>query len=422
MTDDSRFDVAVAGAGPAGMMAALSAAGTGASVVLLEKNPSPGRKLLLTGKGRCNLTNDCGLSSFLERFGKNGPFLRDAFKALFNRGLVDYFETRGLMMKTERQARVFPVTDKAGSVLEVLMGDLEKRGVRLLKGAAVSAVQIKEGRVRGLKLKDRGTLACDKLIVATGGLSYPGTGSDGDGLRWAAAMGHRITDPGPALAPLRSDPKITAPLEGLTLKNIRLEFSSGSRRLVSDIGEVLFTRTGISGPLVLTHSGRIGEWLADEAAVSAGVDLKPALSEEQLERRILREFGRAPNKQAVNVLKALLPARLIPVFLNRISLGPEVRAHSVPRAARRKMVALLKDFRMPVTGTAGFSQAMVTRGGVSLKDINPRTLESRKVRGLYFAGEIIDVDGDTGGFNLQAAFSTGYLAGLSAAGRRPETA
>lgn len=409
-------NILVVGGGPAGMMAAIRASQLGASVTLLERNQSLGRKLLLTGKGRCNLTNAGELDDILQAFSRQGQFLRDAFKVFFNKDLVAFFEKRGLAMKTERQFRIFPVTDRSASVLQVLKEDLLRCGVNVMTGVRVQRIKCGGGRVSGIGLAGGREIDGDAVVLATGGLSFAFTGSSGDGLKMAEQTGHRIVSCRPGLVPLVTVETFPKQLRGLTLKNIRLEFKAGRHQVTSEIGELLFTDFGVSGPLILSLSGTIGDWLAAGQTVSMAVDIKPALSEEQLESRLLRDVTSQPKRQIVNLLKEYLPISFIPVFL-KIAKVPEKReANQLRQADRRQLIKLFKAFPLRIKATLPLEEAMVTKGGVSLKDIDPRTMASRKLDGLYFAGELMDVDGDTGGYNLQAAFSTGYLAGQSAAG------
>lgn len=409
--------IVVVGGGPAGIMAAISASYLNTRVVLLEKNSSPARKLLLSGKGRSNITNACELDSFYPRFSKNGEFLRDAFKRFSNRDLMEFFQKRGLSLKVERQLRVFPVTDKSASVLGVLKKELEKNNVKVIYRAEAGDIVMREGSIKGVILSDRRIIPADKVILATGGISYRFTGSSGEGIRLAERLGHRIVPLQPGLVPLETRQDYPSVLEGLTLKNIRLKFKSGTKEVASDIGELLFTKTGVSGPLVLSLSAVIGEWLHKQKSVQLNIDLKPALSREQLDARLLREFKLNPNRSIRNTLKALVPLRMVGLFMKISAISAEKKANQVNAVERQRLLELLKGMRLDIVGTRPIDEAMVTRGGVSLKDINPRTMESRVVKGLYFCGEMIDVDADTGGFNLQAAFSTGYLAGRSAQGR-----
>jgi len=407
--------IIIVGAGPAGIMAAIRASELGQDTVLIEKNPILGRKLLLSGKGRCNLTNACDLEAFLKRFSKNGQFLRDAFKKFFNHELMGFFEKRGLQLKVERQERVFPLTDSSSSIVDVLKKELLKNKVKIHFKTQLKGVVIEEKKIKGILLLDGTRIPCEKLILATGGVSYKFTGSSGEGIMIARELGHEIMGLRPGLVALVTKEKEIKLLEGLTLKNIRLKFSDNKKELVSEIGELLFTGFGISGPLVLTLSGKILDWLAKSGKLFVIIDLKPGLSEEQLNVRLLREFKENAKKSVRNTLKDLLPLRMIDVFLKYLEIDADKRVAQVTQEERQRIISLLKGFRLEISGSLPIEEAMVTRGGVSLKQINPRTMESRLIKGLYFAGEMIDVDADTGGFNLQAAFSTGYLAGESAA-------
>lgn len=398
------------------MMAAIRASELSKDVALIEKNSSPGKKLLLSGKGRCNLTNTCDLDNFLQRFSYyNGQFLRDAFNKFFNTDLMEFFEKRGLKLKVERQQRVFPVSDKANSVLRVLREELQNNKVKVYYKTELKAIITEDDKVKAVKLNDGQTVCADRIILATGGLSYSFTGSSGDGINLAGKLGHNIVAPRAGLVALEVKQGHVSLLNGLTLKNIRLKFISDTKQIVSEIGELLFSRTGVTGPLVLTLSGQIVDWLEEKKKVKIGIDLKPALSYEQLDKRLLRDFQNNPKKSIKNVLKGLLPLRLVEVFVELLEIDPAIKANQLTQNERRKLISLLKNLEFDIKCSLLLEEAMVTRGGVSLKDINPRTMESRIIKGLYFAGEMIDVDADTGGFNLQAAFSTGYLAGESAA-------
>jgi len=408
--------IIVVGAGPAGMMAAIRASKFSKDVILIEKNSSPGKKLLLSGKGRCNLTNTCDLDNFLQRFSYyNGQFLRDAFNKFFNTDLMEFFEKRGLKLKVERQQRVFPVSDKADSILRVLREELQKNKVRVYYKVSVKDIITEAGRVKAVELNDGRIIYADRVVLATGGLSYSFTGSSGDGIELARKLGHNIVALRAGLVPLEVKQSYVSLLDGLTLKNVRLKFISDGKQIISEIGELLFTRQGVSGPLVLSLSGRIIDWLEEKKNVKLKIDLKPALSYEQLDKRLLRDFQNNPKKSIKNVLKGLIPLRLVEVFVKLLGIAPDRKANQITQDERRKIILVLKNLEFDIKCGLPLEEAMVTRGGVSLKDINPRTMESRIIKGLYFAGEMIDVDADTGGFNLQAAFSTGYLAGESAA-------
>lgn len=407
--------VFVIGAGPAGMMAAIAARNGGADTSLIEKNPAPGTKLLLTGKGRCNLTNKCSLEEFLPRFFSNGQFLRDAFKSFFVDELMSFFQRRGLSLKVERQQRVFPSTDRSASVLAVLRKELESIKVKTYLKTACRDVLVTDGAVSAIVLDNRKNIPVDRVILATGGISYAFTGSTGDGLVIAKKLGHTIVPARPGLVALKTRQPWVAKLEGLTLHNVRISFRYGGRSLEPEIGEMVFTGSGISGPLVLSASSMIVDLLQSKQAVQAVIDLKPGLSVEQLDSRLLRDLRRAANTQLKNYLKEMLPSRMIPVFLDTIKVSPQIKANQLTAEQRGRIISALKNFSLDISATLPIEEAMVTRGGVCVKEIDPRTMSSRLVKGLYFAGEIIDIDADTGGFNLQAAFSTGYLAGKSAA-------
>jgi hypothetical protein len=396
-------------------MAAIRAGELGQTVILVDKNPSIGKKLLLSGKGRCNLTNATDLDSFLKRFSRNGEFLRDAFKKFFNQDLMNFFEVRGLSLKVERQLRVFPVTDSSSSIINTLEKELFKQNVSLMLNLKVKDVRVMSNQVKGVNLETGEFLPCDKVILATGGVSYTFTGSTGDGLEFASKTGHDIAPLLPGLIPLVAGEKYIKELEGLALRNISIRFRSGKKEIESEVGEMVFTSFGISGPLVLTLSGKIADWLADKKEVFTEIDLKPGLTVEQLNARFLREFTANAKKGIKNVMRSLLPIKLIDLFLELAKIDPHKKANQVTQGERETLVALLKGWRLTIIGTRPIEEGMVTQGGVSLKNINPRTMESRLVKGLYFCGEMIDIDADTGGFNLQAAFSTGYLAGESAA-------
>ena len=404
--------IIVVGAGPAGMMSAIRASQLHQAVTLIEKTPAPGHKLLLSGKGRCNLTNTCPLDEFISHF-STGAFLRDAFKKFFNQDLMAFFEKRGLKLKVERQERVFPANDRSVSIRDVLMRELAQQKVTVLYKTAVTDIAVAHGAVRAVMLNKKQEFPVDRLILATGGVSYAFTGSTGDGIKLAQALGHRVTDLRPGLVPLTVKKDFVLP-QGLTLKNIRLHFSGAKASFSSDIGEMVFTHFGISGPLVFSSSGPVVDWLREKQQVIASIDFKPGLSIEQLEQRLLRDFKEQAKKNIRTVLKGLLPLRMVDIFVARLNIKPDVKCNQVTAPARQGLLAMLKEFPMTVTGSLPMEEAMVTRGGVSLKDIDPRTMGSRLIKGLYFAGEMIDVDADTGGFNLQAAFSTGYLAGESA--------
>lgn len=397
------------------MMAAIRCGQLKQRVILLEKNSSLGKKLLLSGKGRCNITNNCELNSFLKRFSHNGEFLRDAFKTFFNTDLMKFFRQRGLEFKIESQSRVFPLTDKSHSVLEILHKELKKNNVNIVYQSKMRNILTDGARIKAVELENSEIIPADRIILATGGLSYSITGSTGEGLNIAKKLGHKIIALRPGLVPLEVKQKYPKDLQGLALENIRLKFSDGKRQIVSEIGDLLFTGSGISGPLVLSLSGKVTDWLTQEKKVYVQIDLQPDLSKEDIEADILREIKTNSKKSVKNLLKNSLPSRFIDIFLADLRIPLDKKVSQVSKKERRLIVSSLKCFRLDIEKAKPIEEAMITCGGVSLKDVNPRTMESRLIKGLYFAGEMLDIDADTGGFNLQAAFSTGYLAGQSAA-------
>ena len=410
-----KIKIVVVGGGPSGIMAAIRAKAFSQEVILLEKKSALGNKLLLSGKGRCNLTNTEDLQNFLKRFSKNGDFLRDAFKKFFNQELISFFEQRGLKLKIERQKRVFPQSDRSASILNVLKSELVKLGVQVICKSKVVDLIVSAGRAKGVRLENGQDIYSERIILASGGASYSFTGSDASGINIAKKLGHHIVPLQAGLIPLEVEQKYVKNLEGLTLRNIKLKFSDGQREIISEIGELIFTSSGISGPLVITLSGKVIDLLAPNKNVFVDIDLKPGLSLLQLDARLLREFKLNSKKGIKNVLKELLPLRLINVFIDVSGINPLKKCSQITLEERDKIIALLKGFHLEISGHRPIEEGMITRGGVSLKEINPRTMESSRVKGLYFCGEMMDVDADTGGFNLQAAFSTGYLAGESAA-------
>ncbi|MDD5618111.1 MAG: NAD(P)/FAD-dependent oxidoreductase [Candidatus Omnitrophica bacterium] len=407
--------IVVIGGGPAGMMAAIRCGQMKQRVTLLEKNSSLGKKLLLSGKGRCNITNNCELNSFLKKFSHNGEFLRDAFKTFFNTDLMKFFRERGLELKIESKGRVFPLTDKSHSALEILNRELHKNNVNIAYQSKAKNILTDNARIKSVELENSEIIPAHAIILATGGLSYSITGSTGEGLDIAKKLGHKIIALRPGLVSLEVKQNYPKALQGLTLENIRLKFSDGKRQIVSEIGDLLFTGFGISGPLVLSLSGKVTDWLTQGKGIYAEIDLQPNLSKEDIEANILRKIKIHSKKSVKNLLRNLLPSRLIDIFLADLHISMDKKVSQINQKERRLIVSSLKCFRLDIKKSRPIEEAMITCGGVSLKDVNPRTMESRLIKGLYFAGEILDIDADTGGFNLQAAFSTGYLAGQSAA-------
>lgn len=406
-------NVLVIGGGAAGMMAALAAARSGHRVRLYEKNEKLGKKLYITGKGRCNLTNACDTEDLFGNVVHNPKFLYSAFYSFTNLDMMDLMEKSGCPVKTERGCRVFPVSDRASDVTGALAGCLKKAGVDIFLKEEVLDLDIRDGRAAGIRLKKGGRLVeADAVIVATGGLSYPSTGSTGDGYRMAEAAGHRITELSPALVPFETEEPVAAQLQGLSLRNIRAVIRKGNKVLYEEFGEMLFTHYGVSGPVLLSASSYVTKKIR-EGGLVLSVDLKPALSEEQLDARILRDFGEVKNRQFKNALAHLLPAKLIPVIVEQSGIPPEKKVNEITREERRGIVSQVKDFRLTLKGLRDYKEAIITQGGVCVGEINPSTMESKLVKGLYFAGEVLDVDGVTGGYNLQIAWSTGHLAGMS---------
>ncbi len=406
----NRDRVIVIGGGAAGLMAAGQAAACGRKVVLLEKMAQPGRKIGITGKGRCNLTNIAELSDFIQHFGTNGRFLHQAFSRFFAPELIAFFEGIGLPLSTERGGRVFPTCGRALEVRKVLLQWLERQRVEIRCRAAVDSLLIEGQRIRGV-ICEKKAVEGGKVILATGGASYPRTGSTGDGYRLAAQAGHSIIPIRPALVPLETAGDLAKRMAGLSLKNVEAKLFIDGKRQSQAFGELSFTGYGLSGPLVLTFSNLAVDSLRAGRKVVLALDLKPALTEAQLELRLQRDFCGRAGEPAASVLRALLPREMVQVCLEANGIDPKKPAGEISNQERRALRTWLKDFRLTVTGHRSFDEAIVTAGGVDLREIDPRTMESRMTRGLFIAGELLDLHADTGGYNLQAAFSTGWLAG-----------
>lgn len=409
------FQVIVVGGGASGMMASGRAAERGADVLLLEKMPRLGSKLRITGKGRCNLTNDADLETFVGHFGPNGRFLYGAFSRFFTADLREFFHRMDVPTLVERGGRVFPASGEARDAADALARYCREGGVRVRTRTAVSRLLAEEERVTGVEAAGE-TFRAQAVILATGGASYPATGSTGDGYRLAASVGHTVVPVRAALVPLVTAEAWVPQMMGVSLRNVRATLYLDGRAVAREFGEMLFTHFGLSGPIVLTLSKRAGEALA-QGRVEMGVDLKPALSDEQLDARLRRDLDRHGKRAFRNVVKGLVPAKMVDVLVALSGVPSDKAAHQISAAERKRLLALLRDLRMTVTAQRPLREAIVTAGGVALDEVNPRTLESRLVRGLYFCGELLDVDADTGGYNLQAAFSTGWLAGDAAAER-----
>ncbi|MBE7020728.1 MAG: NAD(P)/FAD-dependent oxidoreductase [Ruminococcaceae bacterium] len=400
-------DVVVIGGGPAGLMAAGVASQNGRKTVLIEKNSILGKKLLITGKGRCNVTNGADISEFFDFIVKNPRFLYSAFYNFTNLDVINFFEDKGIKLKEERGKRIFPVSDRSNDILTGLKKHI--KDVTVIHGKATGLV-IEENAVKGVSLSDGTVIGCESVVLATGGVSYPLTGSTGEGHKLAKKHGHSVTELKPALVPLVLYGKYPKLLEGLSLRNISVKlYDENKKELYSDFGEMLFTKNGVSGPVILSMSS----FVEDNKKMTLSIDLKPALDEEKLEKRILSDFEKFANKNFSNSLNELLPKKLIPVVVELSGINPDTKVNQITRAERKTLVGLLKNLSFEIKSKGDIEEAIITDGGISVKEINPKTMESKIINGLFFAGEIIDVHGYTGGFNLQIAFSTGYTAGMN---------
>ena len=411
MEDNRR--VAVIGGGAAGMMAAIKAAENGAEVTLIERNDRPGKKLRITGKGRCNVTNACDTKEFLNHVPTNPRFLYSALSCFSTEDTVAFFEEAGVPLKVERGRRVFPVSDRAEDIVNALVKRVKAAGVRIVTGR-VDALEARDGAICGCRIGQR-LMEADAVIIATGGRSYPGTGSDGDGYRLAGELGHNVTPLIPSLVPLTSKSRICPSLQGLSLRNVALKVTDTTtgKTAYEDFGEMMFTHFGMTGPMILSASAHLSELSAGR--YEAHIDLKPALDEKTLDARILSDFAKYANKDFINALSDLLPAKLIPVVVGLTGIDERKKVNSVTKEERGVLVRTVKDLRIRIDGFRPIAEAIVTKGGIDVKQIDPKTMESKLVSGLYFAGEVIDVDAYTGGYNLQIAFATGALSGQSAA-------
>lgn len=405
-------NVIVTGGGAAGMMAAYAAAERGHSVVLIEKNEKLGKKIFITGKGRCNVTNACERDKLFENVVSNPKFLYSAFYDFDNQQLMELIKNAGCPLKVERGERVFPVSDHSSDIIAAMERLMRKKGVEIRLHRTVSEVLAQDGQVTGVKTTDGKTFAADAVVLATGGLSYPTTGSTGDGYRIAKNLGHTVKECTPALVPMEISEPWCRLLQGLSLKNVTLTMACGTKKIWQGFGEMLFTHFGLSGPLVLSASSFYHK-CKNPDDVTVTVNLKPALTAEQLDKRILREFEQNLNKQFKNVIGSLYPAKLTPVMISLSGIDGEKKIHEITRKERENLVELTRNLQMHVSGLRDYTEAIITQGGIKVKEVNPSTMESRLVKGLYFAGELLDLDGVTGGFNLQIAWSTGHLAGSS---------
>lgn len=403
--------IAIIGGGPAGMLAAASAADAGAQAFLYEKNEKLGKKLFLTGKGRCNITNSARIDEFFMHIPRNPKFLYSAFNAFNNQDMVSLLDGLKVPTKVERGGRVFPASDKSSDVLRALSEYCAQKGVLIRLSSNV--LEIKRAHEGFIVITHRGEEKFNAVILATGGLSYPQTGSTGDGYRFARGFGHGVETPRASLVPLETEESWPAGLAGLSLKNVRLTAYQNKRAVFDEVGEMLFTHFGVSGPLVLSASSRVAD---NPKGALLSVDMKPGLNEEELDRRILRDFTANTRKLLANTLYALLPGKMIPVIIGLSGIDPKKPVDQITKAERRALLSLLKALPLTISGARPIDEAVITRGGVNIREINASTMESKRVPGLYFAGELLDVDGYTGGYNLQIAYSTGFLAGKSAAG------
>lgn len=406
--------VIVVGAGAAGMMAAVTAARLGADVTLLEKNDRPGKKLRITGKGRCNVTNDCSVQDFLANVPTNPRFLYTALNKLSVEDVKNFFENAGVPLKVERGNRVFPVSDKAADIVSAMINECKNAGVKVLFNKKVLGIDTKDGRVASVRCGG-GALECDAVILATGGISYPLTGSDGDGLRFAKKIGHTVTELRPSLVPIVEDGFVCRGMQGLSLKNVGLKIISekNGKAVYEDFGEMMFTHFGLTGPMILSASAYLPD-IGKEKYI-AEIDLKPALDDKKLDARLLSDFSKYSNKDFLNSLSDLLPQKMIETVVEMSGIDGRKKVNSITREERQKLCEVIKHFRIKLSHFRPVSEAIVTKGGVAVSEIDPRTMESKLCEGLFFAGEMIDVDAYTGGFNLQIAFSTGYTAGENAA-------
>ncbi|WP_414468953.1 NAD(P)/FAD-dependent oxidoreductase [Methanobacterium sp. ACI-7] len=407
-------DIVVVGAGPAGMMAAIRAAQLGKKVVLIERNDKLGKKLKITGSNRCNVTNTAPLNDFIQKFGRNGSFLRSAFAAFSNRRLMSFFNAKGIKINIEENGRVFPVSNKSTSIIKALKEYLSENKVKVNYNSRLSNIKVKTDYFT-LDLGYDNHIAAKKVIIATGGISYNATGSTGDGFTIAEKLGHKITPLKPGLVPLIVKEDYVKELQGISLEDVALTFKYGKRKMISDSGNLIFTHFGLSGPLVLDLSSEIVKIMEKHDEINLFIDLKPQHSEQELKEALIKEFNERSKTEFKNLMKLFVPNRMIPVITELSGIDPKKKVNQINKGERNSLLSLLKAFPLTITGSKPINAAMITCGGVSKKDIDPQTMESKIIRGIYFAGEIIDLCAPSGGYNLQEAFSTGFLAGESAA-------
>ena len=403
-------DVVVIGGGPAGLICAATAAGKGKRVILFDENKLLARKLRITGKGRCNVTNSADISDFINMVCSNSSFMYSAFYTFTNTDVIELFERLGVPLKEERGGRIFPKSDSARDIAEALIRYVKSSGV-VIKNDRVTEIKTEDSSVCGVETEASGFVPSHSVVIATGGMSYPLTGSTGDGFRFAESAGHRIIKPKASLVPLVTDEDFVSDLQGLSLKNVEIKIFSGSKLVYTDFGEMMFTHFGVTGPVILSASSNI--YFEKNSRFLLSIDLKPALTSEQLDKRLLRDFEKYINKDFSNALRDMLPSKLIPTVIRLSGIEPHTKVNQINKNQRTELCRIIKNFNLTIIGARPIEEAIITRGGVDVRQINPSTMESKVVNNLYFAGEVIDVDAYTGGYNLQIAFSTGYLAGSS---------
>jgi predicted Rossmann fold flavoprotein len=408
----NNYDVIVIGAGPAGLLAAGRAAELGGRVLVLEKMKQEGRKLLITGKGRCNITNDAPVSEFIKHVSPDGRFLRNAFSRFFSKDIIELLKTHGVETVLERGGRYFPASNQSSDVLKALLLWVKNLNVEIRCGCKVEKLYVDNNIITGVKSNGQKLLS-DHVIMATGGNSYPATGSNGEGYELARHAGHSVVKVRPALVPLETEGNIAQELQGLNLKNVKAMVWVNGRKTTEDFGEMIFTHFGLSGPIILTLSRAVVSELQNKNKVEVIIDLKPALDDQKLDNRLIRDLNEHGKKKIINIFKFWLPATMIPVFVDLLDLDTEKECHQISSKERKKILHLLKNFSFKISGHRSFKEAIITSGGISTGEISPKTMESKVVKGLFFAGEMIDLDAETGGYNLQIAYSTGWLAGDS---------
>ncbi len=407
----NQYEVIVVGGGAAGLMAAGRAAEQGAKVLLLEKMNQPGRKLRITGKGRCNLTNLAPMREFMEHVGENSRFLRHAFSTFFSKELIEFFEQKGVPITVERGERAFPTSEQAHDIFNALVRWVEKLKVTVKKESSVTKLIVSEGVITGVEVNNAAIYYANKVIIATGGASYPATGSTGDGYRLAKSVGHQIIEIRPALVPLETKGDVAQQLQGLSLKNVKANIWIDGKKKGDEFGEMMFTHFGLTGPIILTLSRRFSTEIQAKKAIVCSIDLKPALDDQKLDARLVRDLNEHGKMKFQSALRLWLPGKLAIIASDLLKISADKLCNQISAEERKRIRLWLKDFRFEITGSRSFSEAIITAGGVDLKEINSKTMESKIIKGLFFAGEVLDLDADTGGYNLQIAFSTAWVAG-----------